>query len=162
MSEDQFWRFAEQQKARPPHLFNAPGDDWVDFVRAVWGNAPKWAFSPPAVRHAAQALLPRVLAQMGLGPRIGCVSEDALAIAGPGAPYSCLPLVADADWMLFRIALTEPDLILIEDVGHRWRCPSLARQGADLIELGAWLWGVSEGKAAFRIARLCGLKQPTP
>jgi hypothetical protein len=157
-----FERVTQQQRVPMPNPCRADDEEWWRFCRTVWGKFPVWGYDRAFVAELAVDFLPRVLAQMGIGRFIGCISPDARAIVSRGAPLSALPLDPDGRWMMMRLQPDSPDKLLLDSWSHAWRCPSLSRRGDDLIDLGAWLWNLSEAKAAFRIARLCGRKRPLP
>lgn len=140
----------------------AQGDDWLHRYRQACAALPPWGFDRAFVAELAAEHLPRVLAHIGLGKLLGRISPDAKRIVGRNAPFCALPLDPGGRWMLFRIEPGSTDLLALDSWSHAWRCPSLDQLGADLVDLGAWRWGISDAKAAFRIARICGHPRPAP
>jgi hypothetical protein len=157
-----FAGIARQHRIWPPSLVTADADAWAAHCRAVWARFPAWAFDRDFVAELAREHLPRVLGQMNMGQFLGRISPDARRIVGRGAPFAALPRDPDGQWMMFRIEPDSTDIMALDECSHAWRCPSLDQLGNDLIDLGAWRWGISAGKAAFRIARLCGRTRPVP
>jgi hypothetical protein len=162
VAADDFFAVADRHRIPVPNAFRAEDADWTGFCRSVWLRFPAYGFDRDFVAELAADCLPRVLGQMGFAKLCGRIAGDAKAIVGRGAPFAALPLGGDGRWMLFRLTPPAPELIAFDERGHAWRCPSLGAQGNDLIDLGAWRWGIGEAKAAFRIARLCGRKRPVP
>lgn len=127
-------------------------------VRTARLAAPGWGFDRLYVNVlAADVVLPRLCAELGLGP----------AIAKTARP----------DWWPFPSPIPGPDgVILALRAAHfgRWATclidlatwewaingPPVARTGRDLIELAAFIWGGSEAKAAHRITRMAGRTAP--
>lgn len=134
--------------------------DWTRFFQQRARALPAWHFDRELVAELAAQHLPRVLAQIGLGPLLGRVSPHARLIVGRGAPFGVLPLEGDGPWMMFRVAPDARELLVLHEESHAWRCPQLSQFGEDLVDLGAWRWGVSPSKAAFRISRMCGRARP--
>lgn len=183
MTDDLFVRTARQHRLEAPGIL-ASAEAWEAYCRLVWARFPAWGYDATFIGEAAKPFLPRVLAQMGLGRLIGWISDDPVdaIIHGIRLPdraedwswrwlvdhargLALIPLRdgPDASGMLFRLT-PDPDaalLVLCRD-RHDWRCPTLARQGEDLVELGAWRWDVGKAKSAYRIARLAGLQRAAP
>lgn len=163
---DWFQRTAAEKGIRAPRsilaITDADREEWDRYHRDVWRAAPPYAFCPHFIHALAEDHLPRVLGQMGIGQMLGRISPDAHRIVGRGAPFCALPRDPDGRWMMFRLTPDSADILALDDWTHAWRCPSLDQLGSDLIDLGAWRWGISAGKAAFRIARLCGRARPVP
>lgn len=63
------------------------------------------------------------------------------------------------DATVHMLATEDGSLILVDDYSGEWRSTDNAVRGRSLIELGAWRWQISYGKAGARIARLCGFDQ---
>lgn len=169
-----------------PRLHDATPEAMGRWYRAFWSAFPDWGFDAVYVGEVARDFLPRVLADMGVGPMIGRVHHDPMVALIAGAtlpqllatrpvvdwrdvlaalPPQMVPLGGDpehAPGLVFDLhAAPSPALFLCE-ASHEWRCPALARSGACLVDLGAWRWNISAAKAAHRIARLCGLRRPVP
>lgn len=158
-----FERIAAEQRIRQPKPF-AAWADWEAYCRRVWAKFPGWAWDSAYLTEAAREFLPRIMAEMGMGRMCGYLAPASIshAIAGRGAPLATLPLYSDGRWMMFRLAPASDTYLAFDEHSHAWRCPQLARAGADLVELGAWKWETTEARAARRIARLCGLERPAP
>lgn len=142
LAADDFAGIAAQQGLRAPPVVTGDGDAWDAHCRKVWRAFPAYGFDRCYVAELAAEVLPRVLAQMGVGRSFGMFR---------GGP-----------WRIFSLAPDDPAFLAVNEWHHNWRCPSLAQRGPDLVSLGAWRWGISEGKAAFRIARICGRARPVP
>ncbi|MCL2427893.1 MAG: hypothetical protein FWD12_01510 [Alphaproteobacteria bacterium] len=165
MTADRFFAPARQAaRIKEPPAVRCSSDEWLDYCRAVWRRYPRWGYVPDYVEEAARDFLPRVLADIGIGPMIGrremrddtqtlLAVTDAVLAADPGRV---------GEWLAFRIEPGAGDILLFDEASHVWHCPALSRRGDGLIELGAWRWGLSTAKAAWRIARLCGLRSPMP
>lgn len=163
-AETLFQQVEHEHGMRAPSPIRCSAAEWDAHCRKVWAKFPAWAFDEGYVAALARDHLPNVLAQMGIGPLLGRISDPAHchAVAGRGAPLMALPTDPDGRWLLLRVEPGSAHLLILDEAGHAWRCPSLARRGASVIELGAWRWGVSEAKAAHRIARICGQRRPVP
>ena len=157
-----FFAIARQHRLRAPDVFRATEDEWAAYCRPVWSRFPAWGFDRDFVAELARDHLPRILGQMGIGQMLGRISPDARRIVGRGASFAALPRDPDGRWIMFRLEPDSLDILALDEGHHAWRCPSLDQLGNDLIDLGAWRWGISAGKAAFRIARLCGRTRPVP
>lgn len=167
MSESLFERVARDAPFRAPPLLCTQAE-WSVYCRKVWARFPAWGFDAAYLTEVARPFLPRIMAEMGFGRFCGFLADASghgfysRAIAGDAAPTVALPLFADGRWRMFRLEPNSPDFFALDDWSHAWFCRSLARRGESLLDLGAWRWGVSEAKAAHRIARLCGIRRPVP
>lgn len=162
IAADDFLALAAHARLPAINPARAADDEWTAHCRAVWAKGPPWGFDRGFVAELAAEHLPRVLAQMGVARMIGRLSPDTRRIVGRGAPLAAMPLDPAGRWMLLRLAEPQPELLALDSWSHAWRCPALDTIGHDLVDLGAWRWGVSAAKAAFRIARLCGAARPVP
>lgn len=144
-----------------PSLAQTPEEwhrDHERHVRAQRQAAPAWAFDRLYVNVLAQdVVLPRLCRELGIGP----------AIATARRP----------EWWPHQAPLPGPEgVILLLRAQHfgRWATcwldqstwawslngPPIIRSGRDLIELAAFIWGGSEARAAWRIARMAGRSAP--
>ena len=183
-----FEKVAARAGLKPPtSLFDHDG--WDRYVRQVWNAYPAWGYCSTFVGESARHLLPRVLAQIGVGRMIGRVSEAPFEAAVAGIPIPdaedvllwgwqwivrhaprphLVPLAGAGEFglgMVFRLqpaSAGESPMLFLDEASHQWCCPALAREGASLVNLAAWRWGISDAKAAHRIARICGLQRPVP
>lgn len=160
---------------------------WDRFQRQVFAAYPPWGWCPHYVGALAAAHLPRICGAIGLGPLLGAVSEDpadawvhGIALPEPeealawswrwvvdhaprlGTGNPLLPLARDGWGLVFRLAPDAPQWLILDRIDHQWCCPALDREGVSLIELAAWRLGISNARAASRIARLCGVARPVP
>lgn len=177
-------RPAVQLPAEPAQ--RAEMDRWL---YRVWAAYPVWGYCSDFIGQHARPMLPRVVAEIGLGRLLGFVSddpadamaygiplpapEDAMAwgwpwvVAHAAAPH-LVPLVrvrpdAAAPGLCFRLTPAPgAPLLFVCEASHRWWCPALARKGAGLLDLAAWRWDVTPAKAARRLARLLGLGRAVP
>ncbi len=62
--------------------------------------------------------------------------------------------------LLLQAAPKAKHVLAIHIPTGEWREPSLALQGPSFMSLAARRWGMSETKAAWRWAKLCGLASP--
>jgi len=148
---------------RPPSPF-APDDDWRRFYEARRRTLPAWAYDRDYVTSHALEQLPRVTAQLGIGLAVAMIPrprwwpfaaapEHVRQLHGTSTPGSVAVL---------RVEPESYDLLFIDRATGEWDCPNLARRGDDLVSLAAWRLGVSDAKAAWRLARICGLRRPVP
>jgi hypothetical protein len=182
-AEPLFLRVERERGFKPPG-FLATAEETMAHCRRVWAAFPAWGYDEFYVAEVARPLLPRILAQMNLGQAVGRVSDDTadcviMGIEIPDADRArdwswrwvldhaprlgLVPLRGGSEYatgLMFK--LPEGDLLVFDQIAHDWRCPSLARVGDDLIALGEWRWSTTRAKAAWRIARLCGLQRPVP
>lgn len=184
---DLFARVARERGLRPPSgLFDHVA--WNRYARQVYAAYPPWGWCPHYVAELARGHLPRICGAIGLGPLLGCVSEDpadahAFGIAVPeaeeallwswrwlvahapriGAGDPLLPLAGEGEGLAFRLAPGgDAPLLILDRISGEWVCPALDREGVSLIELMAWRLEISHARAASRIARLCGVARPVP
>lgn len=163
--------------------------EWHRWLYRVWAAYPVWGYCSYFIGDHARPVLPRVLAEIGLGQLQGFVSddpadayaygiplpdaEDALAwgwawvVAHAPAPH-LVPLTRirpqhGGPGMCFRLT-RDPGapLLFLCEATHQWWCPALARKGACLVDLAAWRWDVTPAKAARQMARLLGLGRAVP
>jgi hypothetical protein len=123
--------------------------------------------------HALE-LLPRVLAELGCGKLVTMlprprwwfayrVPEEVAARHGTRLQslQESIPAI-----LMVRLTATAPgeprdtDILYIDQATGEWDCPDLCRCGDDLVALAAWRWGLSPTKAAWRLAKICGLPRP--
>ena len=191
-SEALFERVAREDRLPPPPGLVLTPEAHMTWCRKVWAAFPAWGYDETYVEEAARPHLPRVLAQIGLGKlvaRVGSDTDVLLDLQGVlglaerhvfergdhiwpdwRAVFRELPALLNAaagkyhpsPIMRFRLAPEDRTPLLFNDISHEWWCPRLNRQGDGLIQLGAWRWDISETKAAWRIAKLCGLERPVP
>jgi hypothetical protein len=188
-----FERVARQAQIAPPRVVLPVEPDQraeADrYAYRVWGAYPAWGYCTTFIGEHARAVLPRVMAEIGLGALLGFVSDEpedcylaGITLPGPAharawgwawvvkhAPGPHLvPLVRSrpecpAAGMCFRLTRdAEAPLIFFCEASHRWWCPALARKGACLVDLAAWRWDVTPAKAARRIGRVLGLGRLVP
>lgn len=149
---------------RPPSIFGSD-DDWARYRRMRRDRLPAWHADRDYVTSVALEQLPRVCGQLGTGEAVAFLSRPrwwyqhgltASELARHGFGGSPEGVV---------IALrNEPgsyDLIFIDRATGEWSVPNLAQSGFDLVSLAAWKWTLSDTKAAWRLARICGLRRPT-
>jgi len=132
-----------------------------------WGFVASLALDPEN--------LPRVLAGMGFDRRVTTLRRgDIRWWQPPYAAIGAVPLAARAHRREHCAAINramaerpvlmmhryEPETtIFIDTVEGCWRSLDHAQRGPDLVALGALMWEVRPGRAAHRIARLCGLPE---
>lgn len=149
----------------PPSPF-ASDDDWHRWRRARRMTLPPWHADRDYVTTHALHQLPHVTRQLGTGDALSMIQRPTWWWSGSALPQSVLErhgLVPIEDEHLLVLAL-EPgsyDLLFIDRATGEWEVPSLERRGRDLVSLAAWRWGLNETKAAWRLARACGLRKPT-
>ena len=185
MAETLFHRVAREARIAAPPLL-APAEDYDRFCRAVYARFPAWGYDSDYLDIVCATQLPRALALLGVGRairRTGTTDEvldmlaaDLLAPSMPGYPrrwrdwrevMDVLPSLRDrwhpgSDIIAFAIAPDDARPLLLHTLSLQWDCPALSRRGDGLVELGAWRWGVSPAKAAWRLARRLGLERPYP
>ena len=144
----------------------ASDTEWAEWHRARRSGLPTWHADRDYVTGHALDRLPRICAHLGCGDAVAVLPRpqwwssltppDEVAVLhgtrGPGIE----PVIA------VRLERGGHDLLFVDRATGEWECPSLCRRGADLVALAAWRWGLSDTKAAWRLARLCGLWRPAP
>jgi hypothetical protein len=129
-------------------------------IRAQRATAPAWAFDRPYVNILAQDLvLPRLCAELGLGPAVTTCERPAwwpFPAPRPG-PAGVILVLRARHYGLHATCL-------IDQSTWEWALngPPVIRSGRDLVELAAFIWGGSEAKAAWRIVRMAGRSIPWP
>lgn len=128
---------------------------------------PYWpAVTDETLREPAS--LARALAAMGFAAAEPCGTRDTHAEWWPPA-YARGPAARRHGFGALNrsirdagvIAARKPDLFtLIDTRNGEWTTPTGAARGDDLLSLGALMWRVTPGQAAFRIARAIGLTVP--
>ena len=92
--------------------------------------------------------LPVVLANMGFTGRLS------------KHPRGELAWWPKTDWEVYAMGRPRGLPTIFIDIGSgMWRTEDGYQRGADLIALAAFIWGLPYGKAAFRVARICGLRE---
>jgi hypothetical protein len=188
-----FQRVARQAGIAAPQVGLAADDEGrrtLDrYCYRVWGAYPAWGYCTVFLGEHCRPVLPRVLAEIGLGAMLGFVSDDiedafAFGITLPppaharawGWPWvvkhaprpHLVPLTrrmpgCPDPGLCFRLTReADAPLIFLGEGSHRWWCPALARKGACLVDLAAWRWDVTPAKAARRIGRILGLGRLVP
>ena len=145
----------------------APDADWRAWRRAKREAAPPWAFDADWLTSHALEALPTVLKALGCGKPVAKLPRPrwwfgpdlpagAAALHGLGPMPDLKPVVA------LPLESGAADLLFVDRSLGGWDCPNLSRRGDDLVRLAAWRWGLSDTKAAWRLARILGLGRPTP
>lgn len=142
----------------------APDDAWRRYHDARRRLLPAWAYDRDYVTGHALEQLPRVCAQLGTGEPVGVIPRPTWWFR-PNLPESVRKLhglTTEGRVALFRHAPGSYDLLFIDLAVGDWDCPNLKRRGPDLVDLTAWLLRLNDAKAAWRLARICGLQRPMP
>jgi hypothetical protein len=141
---------------RPDWLkFTATAADAHKAYRADAANAarmlPAWAYHRDWLNAYALDRLPAVCAAVGTGSAV-CQSDhpDWWPEDEPGRV------------LMLRATPSAFHPLMIDRASGFWMEPKLALQGPDLISLIEKRLGLSPAKAAWRLARVCGLKRPMP
>jgi hypothetical protein len=125
---------------------------------------PGWAYDRDYVTSHALEQLPRVCGQLGTGEAVAVLErprwwatlrlrEDARSLHGLRTTGSVVAL---------RLTENSYDLLFIDRAVGEWDCPNLSKRGDDLVSLAAWRLDLPDAKAAWRLARICGLQRPLP
>lgn len=164
-----FQRIARQAGIKPPALFDVTEKGqaaWLAYCRQVWSLFPGWGYDRGYVTEVARGFLPLLFAQIKLGRFLGYIDPEWRRVVGSRSNLNLavIPLVPmGGRWMIWRLSRdADAPLLAFDEWAHAWRCPDYTRRGVDLTDLGAWRWGISESKAAHRIARICGVGRPVP
>jgi len=145
-------------------LFLTDPEKARDFQAREDSNArkhlPKWAYNRSWLNFYALDLLPSLIHEMGVGPAI-CVMHppDHPKWWPAHEPGHVIMIKAKDRWEGRQRVVTSLCIDLAS--GYWCNCPR-TMQGPDLISLYEKRFNISPAKAAWRIARTCGLKRPLP
>ena len=119
-------------------------------------NVPPWAYDRDFIAVLADDFLPRICAEIGVRRALGVIPPPAW---WPHRNDSRFAPQRETEILILQ---RDRRCIFLDRATHEWVDPTHARAGHDLIELAAWSWRISEAKAAWRLARLCGRAVPRP
>ena len=146
----------------PPFSLAQTPEEWhrahERATRAQRLAAPAWAFDRLFVNVLAQdVVLPRLCRELGLGPAVAthtrpCWWPHAAQLPGPDGVMLVLRAQHFGRWAFFWLDQSTQEWVISG--------PPIVRAGRDLVELAAFIWGGSESKAAWRIARMAGRTTP--
>lgn len=156
----------------PPHPSPfAPDDDWRLWREARRKHLPPWSYDRDWLTCVALESLPRVCAQLGTGPAVAFIDRPAWwrwGACGDGTVTAAQRILHGLGPAPAAVVVAVPlvpgsaSLLLIDRSTAEWDCPDAGRFGRDLVELAAWRWNLPAAKAAWRLARVCGLQRPAP
>ena len=109
--------------------------------------------------------LPRVLADMGFGPRCGTIARGNIVWWRPEYIRTSLHFRRDHAAGINRnlrdgpvLLMADRDRVILVSVREgEWRSCDGANRGRNLIDLGVWRWNVPYNQSGARMARLIGL-----
>lgn len=114
-------------------------------------SLPAWAYHRDWLNGYALEFLPAVCAAIETGQALQRITQPSwwpsmepgrvLALRATPAAYHCL---------------------FVDEASGFWMEPVLSMQGVDLVALVEKRLGLSPAKAAWRLARICGLRKPMP
>lgn len=141
---------------RPEWLkFTTTPDEAQKAYRAECSNAtrmlPAWAYHRDWLNAYALDRLPAVCATVGTGQ----------ALAHDLHP-SWWPETEPGHVLVLRASPDALHVLCIDMASGFWMEPRLSLQGPDLIALAEKRLNLSPAKAAWRLARACGLRRPMP
>lgn len=134
----------------------APEPEWRGWLARIAREAPPWAYDPEHVTSFALELLPRVCAEIGTGEAVTTLPRPAWW------RWPCHDNTAERPIMALAAKPGSYALLFIDRATGAWDCPPAARFGEELVSLAAWRWRTTPAKAAWRLAKICGLKRPLP
>jgi hypothetical protein len=157
---------ARQYGVPPPPSPFAPDAEWAAWHRARRKAVPPWFADRAYVTGYALEYLPRVTAALGFGQAMAALPRprwwfslslpDAVVAFHGTRSEDCRPVLA------VRLTEDSDDLLFIDRATGEWDVPNLCCGGEDMVALAAWRWDLSPTKAAWRLAKTCGLRRPMP
>lgn len=145
--------------------FHADDATIMQAVRARWVGKPAWSYDTGYCTALGLERLGVVIADMGFGAAVVMVPRPAWWHSRQLGAAAMKLHGLDTDTPThfgFRVGSVDAGLLLVCRATGEWAVGQGGRVGNDLVSLGAYAWDVTEGKAAWRIARLCGQRQPRP
>lgn len=124
---------------------------WRDQCRNAAKHLPPWAYHRDWLNGYALSMLPAVCAALGTGEAIAFLPRPAF-----------WPECEPGRVIAVRATPQAWHLLLIDRASGFWMEPTMAMQGPDLISLTEKRSSLSTAKAAWKLARICGLKRPMP
>lgn len=162
-----FWRVAHEAALEPDNLPRVLAG--MGFLRRLFtarrGEIQWWQPDYHRVRPALLRLRD-CGAHAARGLQAGEWSADALAaldaeeVRARAAVAEVNRMMRDSEVLFMQAPKDRPFAMVLIDIGAgdgAWRSPDHAVRGDCLISLGALMWGERYGRAARRIARLCGI-----
>jgi len=125
--------------------------EWRAWAARTARDAPVWAYDPDHINGYALDILPRVCAEIGTGEALTSIARPAWWFWGGQGSGNVIVL---------RAKLGSRAVLCIDRATGEWDCPAASRRGETLVHLAAWRWRTTDAKAAWRLARICGLKRP--
>lgn len=112
-------------------------------------TAPGWWFDREFVNSIALEFLPVVAADLGFTTVCAAWVPGEVAWWPEGEPGHIL-MLADA----------RHRAVFVDRASGYWIADGMTRRGTDLVGFAAYRLGVSDAKAAWRLAKLCALRRP--
>jgi hypothetical protein len=122
---------------------------WFADYRRRLAGAPSWWFDREYVTAVALEMLPAVAADLGFTLACATWGPGDLRWWPPAEPGRVI-MLADA----------ERRAVFIDRASGYWIVGAFERRGADLVGLAAFRWQIDDARAAWRLARICGLRRP--